>query len=674
MNARGIPVVIAENGFGLPVTDATASGLGMPMTVAANGYGTPVVITTNGAGMAAVFDPPLAPLGPDETAPTITSSASVSNPENSTLAHLLVANEAVTWTKTGGADTARFEIVAGNLLRWLSNGTKDFEAPDDADTNNAYVVQVTATDAALNATNQTITVTVTNVTAIPVITSTATANNTEGVALAHSLTADQSVTWSIVGGADAARFEVSGSTLRWLSNGVKDYEAPNDADTNNAYIVQVRATNPEGTADQTVTVTVVDTGETTPSLSATLDLNFVANTSIIAGASSTSLAPITVTRNIAAWAENAAGVWSSFAVNTARCTDKGLLLEEARTNVCLQNRTLTNASWVKTNCTAVKDQVGIDAAASSASRITATAANATCLLTTTISSSVRFQTAFVKRLVGTGTIEMTQNGGTNWTAVTVTAGWTRVSVPSITIANPVVGFRIVTSGDSVAIDMVQNENGAYATSPMPTTTASAARTADVVIINTTVAPLASWFVAATGTLFAEGVPYNASLPTPIVFQLDNASTSLHYVGLPGATAAAGGTTTAGTAVGTFNGTYAAGTNKAAWAYAVNDMAGSHNGAAVVTDATGPTMPTGISTARLGKVVAATHWSGYLRRLVYFNTRLPNATLVTLTGATPVTITAPAVTGIVHVGQQLAATSGNWSGSPTGYTYQWMRVT
>lgn len=98
----------------------------------------------------------------DVTAPTITSSASASVEENAVLAHALTANEAVTWTITAGADAARFEI-SGSTLRWAANGTKDFEAPDDANTDNAYIVQVTATDAALNATNQTVTVTVTDV-------------------------------------------------------------------------------------------------------------------------------------------------------------------------------------------------------------------------------------------------------------------------------------------------------------------------------------------------------------------------------------------------------------------------------------------------------------------------------------------------------------------------------
>lgn len=94
------------------------------------------------------------------------------------------------------------------------------------------------------------------------ITSSSTASNAENSVLAHALTASQSVTWSLVSGADLAKFELSGSTLRWLSNGTKNYEAPDDADTNNTYIVTVRATNGSSdTTDQTVTVTVTDVSE-----------------------------------------------------------------------------------------------------------------------------------------------------------------------------------------------------------------------------------------------------------------------------------------------------------------------------------------------------------------------------------------------------------------------------
>lgn len=98
----------------------------------------------------------------DTVAPTISTSSTANCEENATLSITLAADESVTWTLTGGADQAKFEI-SGSTLRWASNGTKDYESPDDADANNTYVVQVTATDLAGNATNKTITVTVTDV-------------------------------------------------------------------------------------------------------------------------------------------------------------------------------------------------------------------------------------------------------------------------------------------------------------------------------------------------------------------------------------------------------------------------------------------------------------------------------------------------------------------------------
>ena len=98
------------------------------------------------------------PAAPDTTAPTITSSASPTVAENQGFSLTLTANESVTWTKTGGSDQSLFTLT-GNSLTMTA---KDYETPTDSNTNNTYVVQVTATDAANNATNQTITVTVTD--------------------------------------------------------------------------------------------------------------------------------------------------------------------------------------------------------------------------------------------------------------------------------------------------------------------------------------------------------------------------------------------------------------------------------------------------------------------------------------------------------------------------------
>ena len=196
----------------------------------------------------------------DTTPPVITSTATVSVAENSTLAHSLTADETVSWSIVGGADQARFEL-SGSTLRWLGNGTKDYEVPDDADGNRVYLVQVRATDTAGNVTNQTINVTVTDVaedTTPPVITSSASPSVAENtVNPTGSLTANETVTWTKFGGADQALFSLSGST--WTLNATPDYE------TKTSYVVIWRATDTSGnTTNQTMTLTITDVDETPP--------------------------------------------------------------------------------------------------------------------------------------------------------------------------------------------------------------------------------------------------------------------------------------------------------------------------------------------------------------------------------------------------------------------------
>lgn len=151
------------------------------------------------------------------------------------------------------------------------------------------------------------------------------------------------------------------------------------------------------------------------------------------------------------------------------------LVEGARTNVALWDRDMTNAAWTKSTCTAAKDQTGVDGAATSASSLTATDANATCLQAITLGSSARYQSVYIKRITGSGTIEMTMDNGSTWTAVTVTSEWTRVTIPTQTLANPTVGFRIVTDTDAIAVDFAQNEDGTFESAVIATTTVAVTR-------------------------------------------------------------------------------------------------------------------------------------------------------------------------------------------------------
>lgn len=92
----------------------------------------------------------------------------------------------------------------------------------------------------------------------PTITSPNSGTCASDVTLLHALTASKTVTWSITGGADASKYEISGSTLRWTGNGTKDFDAPDDVGLNNTYVVDVRATDfSSNTADQTITITVL---------------------------------------------------------------------------------------------------------------------------------------------------------------------------------------------------------------------------------------------------------------------------------------------------------------------------------------------------------------------------------------------------------------------------------
>jgi hypothetical protein len=174
-----------------------------------------------------------------------------------------------------------------------------------------------------------------------------------------------------------------------------------------------------------------------------------------------------------------------FGYNQATLALKGLMVEQASTNSCLQNRDFTNAAWTKTNCTAAKDQTGIDGAANSASSLTATGANGTALQAITLASAVKDGSFYLKRITGTGNIDITIDNGTTWTTKVLTTSWQRFDRTQ-TLANPTVGIRIVTNGDKIAVDYAGLEDGLSApTSPILTAGAAATRNADVLTINPT---------------------------------------------------------------------------------------------------------------------------------------------------------------------------------------------
>jgi hypothetical protein len=215
-----------------------------------------------------------------------------------------------------------------------------------------------------------------------------------------------------------------------------------------------------------------------------------------------------VTRATTATRVNASGLIESVASGIPRLDYPlgggcpALLVEPAATNLALHSRDLTNAVWSGTTVTTEKNAVGADGVASGATTITATAASGTVLQALSHASQSRVFSAYIRRVTGTGAIQLTTNGGTNWTTVTISSLYTQVACVAQTVASGTVGIRLAVSGDVIEVDFTQGEVGPAATSPMATTTGTVTRNADVINLSGAV----SGCIGQTqGTIYAEVV-------------------------------------------------------------------------------------------------------------------------------------------------------------------------
>jgi hypothetical protein len=210
---------------------------------------------------------------PDATGPVITgpgsatgATSSISISENTTAVHTFTANESVSWSKSG-TDSSFFSISSSGVLTITS---RNFEAPADSGGDNTYEVMITATDVSTNSTNQTLTVTITNVNEAPTISinnfgdahTISQAENFSSIITytATDVDAGTSFTWSL-SGTDAADFSMVPSTgvLTFAAN--PDFEAPADSDANNIYVVVVTVSDGALTDSQTLTVTITNANE-----------------------------------------------------------------------------------------------------------------------------------------------------------------------------------------------------------------------------------------------------------------------------------------------------------------------------------------------------------------------------------------------------------------------------
>lgn len=125
-------------------------------------------MATNGATTTSSISQPVIAQTAVLVDPIITSAAAVSIPENAPLVHYLTADQSVIWQIVDGSDYAQFEITENNSLRWLNDGVRDFEIPTDTNDDNVYEVILEATNVSGGFAQQTLLITVMNMTeAVP---------------------------------------------------------------------------------------------------------------------------------------------------------------------------------------------------------------------------------------------------------------------------------------------------------------------------------------------------------------------------------------------------------------------------------------------------------------------------------------------------------------------------
>jgi hypothetical protein len=354
-------------------------------------------------------------------------------------------------------------------------------------------------------------------------------------------------------------------------------------------------------------------------------------------------------------------------------TARGLLIEEQRANLATFSNTLSDASWTALGtknvaASAILSPEGVANAwtltDSSAVAFDGVQKSATIAADgTTYTSSVYIlktsgstSTTFGLNIAITGgttvstSVRINTDTGAvlSGTAVVTNAGlWWRVSCSvtnnsSVGNVNLAIQLYPATAAYNTATDAVaatgsatvygaQLEAGAFATSYIPTVASTATRNADSASVNT----LTPWFNAVAGTLYVSALR-SAVNPTaaPNAFEIGDGTNNnrlLIYNPAGGTTSefyvANGGVVQA--QINVANGFQNNVTGKVAGAYQVNDFQQASNGTLGTADTSG-TLPT-VTAAYIGRNGAgAVYWNGWISSIRYYPTRLPNASLQSIT--------------------------------------------
>jgi hypothetical protein len=309
---------------------------------------------------------------------------------------------------------------------------------------------------------------------------------------------------------------------------------------------------------------------------------------------------------------------------------RGLLVEEARTNLCLQSEDLTT-TWQTNLAGSVTANAAISPdGTQNADQIVLTGgAFQYVFQNITVTSGQTYTFSFYVR---SATAENTQFraygdyiGGTA-TAVTPTQSWVRRTITFVAgDATATVAFAVPATGAAVSIYIwgAQLEAGAFATSYIPTTTTSLTRNADVVSMTGT--NFSSWYNASEGAFLTK-----FSFPSIPASQFRyvlaaNDGTATNFIAIAGNTTSnvPAGRVIASSSTQASMGGGAITANQEAigvLAYKQDSFAYGQNGATLGTDATGlvPTVNR-LDIGALGSSFACAH----IQRIAYWPQRIIN---------------------------------------------------
>jgi hypothetical protein len=346
-----------------------------------------------------------------------------------------------------------------------------------------------------------------------------------------------------------------------------------------------------------------------------------------------------VTRASTGYCSDNTGLFISFASNIARiCSGTGLLVEEARTNLALWARDLTQSgTWVAVTMTAALNAIGADGSPNSATTLTSTSAAGTILQSLTAASTAYTYTVYVKGVTVTGAIQVADYpvltpafttltsancfnaAGVGTAPASGQSSFLRCTVTATSL-NPVIGFKFANSGDSIIVDFNQLEAAGFGTSPILTTSATQARAADQM---QTTGLLDTIFNSSVGTVvLASGAAQNI---TNAYLVNANNEGGVFIIGISTATVAnsavVGHVITSALGSGSYTTTLVK--TGASWDGTGRSLVA--NNGTVTTDANtyAFTTPNYIG-SRNG--VAGSQYDGYIPRLTMWSSRIPDAQL------------------------------------------------